>query len=233
MIAPVYRRIVIWLLSGIAAVLMATGCGTSAVDAASEAGARVSSGSTPGLRLWEMYKVPSGSMEPTLPIGTRVVVKQRPLNVGAIVVFHPPKGAREQRCGPTHYEVSPGGAACDQTNPEESSEKFIKRIVAGPGDTIYVKEGHAIVNGKRESDPYIKVCDGVRECDFLTPVKIPPGNWFMLGDNRGESDDSRFWGPVPTGWIVGTVTDLECPRFHGGLTWVHRTSREGCNVHAR
>ncbi len=162
-----------------------------------------------------MYKVPSGSMEPTLPIGTRVVVKQRPLNVGAIVVFHPPTGAREPRCGPTHYEVSLGGAACDQTNPEESSEKLIKRIVAGPGDTIYINEGHAIVNGKREHDPYIKVCGGVRECDFPTPVKIPPGNWFMLGDNRGESDDSRFWGPVPTGWIVGTVPTWSALDFTG------------------
>jgi signal peptidase I len=154
------------------------------------------------------YKIPSGSMEPTLAIGQRVLVNRIGMaingpHVGEIVVFHPPVGAKEQRCGPTHYEVSPGGAPCDQTNPQESSENFIKRIVAGPGDTLYVKEGHAIVNGKREHDPYIKECGGVRECDFLTPIKIPPGHWFMMGDNRGESDDSRFWGPVPTGWIIG------------------------------
>jgi signal peptidase I len=43
----------------------------------------------------------------------------------------------------------------------------------------------------------------VRECNFLTPIKIPAGRWFMMGDNRGESDDSRFWGPVPTSWIIG------------------------------
>ena len=41
------------------------------------------------------------------------------------------------------------------------------------------------------------------ECNFPTPIKIPAGHWFMMGDNRGESDDSRFWGPVPTGWIIG------------------------------
>lgn len=154
------------------------------------------------------YKIPSGSMEPTLAINQRVLVNRIGMaingpHLGEIVVFHPPKGAKEQRCGPTHYEVSPGGAPCDQTNPEESSENFIKRVVAGPGDTIYVKEGHAIVNGKREHDPYIKQCGGVRECDFLTPIKIPPDHWFMMGDNRGESDDSRFWGPVPTSWIIG------------------------------
>jgi len=154
------------------------------------------------------YKIPSGSMEPTLTIGQRVLVNRLAMtingpHVGEIVVFHPPKGAKEQRCGPTHYEVSPGGAPCDQTNPEKAGENFIKRIVAGPGDTIYVKEGHAIVNGKRESDSYIKPCGGVRECNFLTPIKIPAGRWFMMGDNRGESDDSRFWGPVPTSWIIG------------------------------
>jgi signal peptidase I len=154
------------------------------------------------------YKIPSGSMEPTLAIGQRVLVNRIGMRidgpyVGEIVVFHPPKGAKEQKCGPTHYEVTEGGAPCDQTNTEAASENFIKRIVAGPGDVIYIKEGHAIVNGKREPDSYIKPCGGVRECNFSTPIKIPPGHWFMMGDNRGESDDSRFWGPVPTGWIIG------------------------------
>ena len=152
-----------------------------------------------------VYKVPSGSMEPTLSIGARVVVVAEQPKVGDIVVFHPPEGAQQQQCGPTHYEVSPGGAPCDQANPEESGQNFIKRIVAGPGDTIYVQEGHAIVNGKRESDSYIKACGGARECNFLTPIKIPAAHWFMMGDDRGESDDSRFWGPVPTSWIVGVV----------------------------
>jgi signal peptidase I len=160
------------------------------------------------------YKIPSGSMEPTLKIGQRVLVNRlaERLNgphVGEIAVFHPPKGAREQRCGPTHYEVTAGGAACDQTNPEESSENFIKRIVAGPGDTITIREGHVYrkAAGKstfvREHDPYIAPCGSDRACNFLTPIKIPAGHWFMMGDNRGESDDSRFWGPVPTSWIVG------------------------------
>ena len=57
---------------------------------------------------------------------------QRP-HVGEIVVFHPPEGRRGTALRPAHYEVSPGGAPCDQTNPEESSENFIKRVVAGPG----------------------------------------------------------------------------------------------------
>jgi signal peptidase I len=154
------------------------------------------------------YKIPSGSMEPTLAIGQRVLVDRIGMrlngpHVGEVVVFHPPKGAREQKCGPKQYEVTLGGAACDQTNTEESNENFIKRIVAGPGDVLNIKEGHAYVNGKREPDSYIRPCGGVRECNFPTPIRIPAGHWFMMGDNRGESDDSRFWGPVPTAWIIG------------------------------
>jgi signal peptidase I len=231
MVAAMRRPVTTWLLLGLVGALSASGCGTNSVNAASRTGASAGIGSILGFSLSDMYKVPSGSMEPTLPIGTRVTVERRPLHVGAIVVFHPPRGAREQLCGPTHYEVTAGGAACDQTNPAESSEKFIKRVVAGPGDTITIRAGHVYRNGVREQDPYIAPCASVRECNFPTPIKISAGHWFLLGDNRGESDDSRFWGPVPQGWILGTATYLECPRFRGRLTWVRRTWREGCRIH--
>jgi signal peptidase I len=156
------------------------------------------------------YRIPSGSMEPTLAVGQRVLVDRIGMDfgkphVGEIAVFHPPEGAEHEQCGPVpRTTITFGGAACDQTNPrEETSVNFIKRIVAGPGDVLYVKGGHAYVNGKREHDPYIRACGEVQECNFPTPIKIPPGHWFMMGDNRGESDDSRFWGPVPTSWIIG------------------------------
>jgi signal peptidase I len=154
------------------------------------------------------YKIPSGSMEPTLKIGQRVLVDRIGMHlggpkVGAIAVFHPPADAEQQVCGPQPHTVSSGGAACDSPEPQESSTNFIKRIVAGPGDTIYVKEGHVYRNGKRESDSYIAPCGGGSECNFPVPIKIPAGHWFMMGDNRGASDDSRYWGPVPTSWIIG------------------------------
>ena len=154
------------------------------------------------------YRIPSGSMEPTLEVGQRVLVNRigthfgKP-HVGEIAVFHPPEGAEQEQCG-VGSRITPGGAACSEPVPkEDNGTNFIKRVVAGPGDTIKIIEGHVIRNGKRESDSYISPCPGVSECNFPAPIKIPPGHWFMMGDNRGESDDSRFWGPVPTGWVIG------------------------------
>lgn len=154
------------------------------------------------------YKIPSGSMEPTLAVEQRVLVNRIGMDfsepkVGDIVVFHPPVGAKSGICGPTPHTVSQGGAPCDQPVPHESNETFIKRIVAGPGDTLYIKEGHAYRNGVREKDAYIRPCGASSECNFPTPIKIPAGHWFMMGDNRGNSEDSRFWGPIPTSWIIG------------------------------
>jgi len=154
------------------------------------------------------YRIPSGSMLPTLEVGQRVLVNRIGMDfsdphVGQIVVFHPPKDAEQEVCGPVPHVIKLGGGACAQPEPAHAGTNFIKRIVAGPGDVISIVEGHVIRNGKRENDSYTKPCGTSPECNFPTPIKIPPGHWFMMGDNRGESDDSRFWGPVPTGWIIG------------------------------
>jgi len=160
------------------------------------------------------YRIPSGSMEPTLDVGQRVLVNRLGMHfsephVGEVAVFHPPEGAEQQECGPTPHVVATDGAACAVPLPKKSSENFIKRIVAGPGDEMYVKEGHVYRRAHgtstfvREKDGYIRECGASTECNFPVHIKIPPGHWFMMGDNRGESDDSRFWGPVPTSWIIG------------------------------
>jgi signal peptidase I len=154
------------------------------------------------------YRIPSSSMEPTLAIGQRVLVNRIGMHfgkphVGEIAVFHPPKDAQQQVCGPLPHMVKLGGEACAMPEPQSSGVNFIKRIVAGPGDVISIQEGHVIRNGKHEPDSFTRPCGSSQECNFPTPIKIPPDHWFMMGDNRGESDDSRFWGPVPTGWIIG------------------------------
>jgi signal peptidase I len=153
------------------------------------------------------YRVPSGSMEPTFSIGMTVWVQTQGYSpaVGDVVVLHPPSVAAQELCGPVAHTVNLGGAVCGRPVPHPASVRFLKRIVAGPGDVISIRNGHVIRNGKREQDDYIRQCGASPECNFPTPITIPAGHWFMMGDNRGESDDSRFWGPVPTSWITGHV----------------------------
>lgn len=157
------------------------------------------------------YRIPSGSMEPTLKIGDRVLVdrfSERILGhdpkLGDIVVFHPPTGADQQpaTCG----NPDQGGDSttpCSSPTSKRSKQTFIKRVVGVGGDTISVRDGHVYRNGKRESDSYIASCAGGSGCDFPTAITVPKGSYFLMGDNRGNSDDSRYWGPVPSSWIIG------------------------------
>ena len=94
---------------------------------------------------------------------------------------------------------------CDLPVAQESRAVFVKRVVAGPGDVISLVNGHVIRNGVRQNGPYIAACRAGAVCSFPSPVKVPAGEYYMLGDNRGVSDDSRFWGLVPSAWILGTV----------------------------
>jgi len=152
------------------------------------------------------YQIPSESMEPTLDVGQRVLVNRfiyhlKDPKIGDIIVFHPPAGADNgTECG-----VQPkNGEPCPKPTAGESSQNFIKRIVAGPGDTLSVKDGHPVVNGVEKTDePYINPCGSSSACNMPRKITIPPDMYFMMGDNRGASDDSRFWGPVPRDWIIG------------------------------
>jgi signal peptidase I len=82
---------------------------------------------------------------------------------------------------------------------------FIKRIVAGPGDTVALSEGRVIRNGRREPTPFSIRCTSGIGCSFPDPVRIPSDTWFVVGDDRAQSADSREWGPVRTAWIVGKL----------------------------
>jgi signal peptidase I len=150
-------------------------------------------------------------MEPTLAVGERVIVNRigarfaRP-SVGDIVVFHPPHGADINACGAAgegpFYEGPKSRQPCSRPTPTRSDQNFIKRIVAGPGDRIAVRDGHAVRNGVRAREPFIRRCGGGPDCN-LGEIVVPDDMYFMLGDNRGASDDSRYWGPVPREWIIG------------------------------
>ena len=58
-------------------------------------------------------------------------------------------------------------------------------------------------NGVVEKDAYAMPCDGLASCTFARPITVPAGAYYMMGDNRPDSEDSRYWGPVPRGWIIG------------------------------
>jgi signal peptidase I len=152
------------------------------------------------------YKIPSESMLPTLAVGQRVLVNRlgndfSDPHIGEIVVFHPPQGAVDQNpaCGVSVTSMQ----ICPEPTSKEASVNFIKRVVAGPGDTISIRDGHAVRNGKLQIEPFIAPCGGGPACNYPQAIKVPAGHWFMMGDNRGMSDDSRFWGPVPRKWIIG------------------------------
>jgi signal peptidase I len=147
-------------------------------------------------------------MEPTFAVGQRLGVETslRSPRVGDVVVFHPPAGARAKDpvCG-SGFQGSGSSQPCDVPVSQKSGSVFVKRVVAGPGDLIAIEDGHVVRNGVRENEPYIAPCGLGSACTFPAAVRVPPDEYYVLGDNRGVSDDSRFWGPVPGAWIIGTV----------------------------
>ncbi len=185
------------------------------------------------------YQIPSESMEPTLDVGQRVLVNRflyhfTDPSIGDIIVFHPPEGTDEEAGGECGESFNPTatGKACDKPVDHESSENFIKRLVAGPGDTVRIIHGIAIVNGKVSEaangaakhncgQPLPRnewnVVQGDEDCNMPKPIKIPPDHYFMMGDNRADSKDSRFWGPIPRAWIIGKAFATYWPPDRIGL----------------
>ena len=154
------------------------------------------------------YQIPSESMEPTLDPGQRVLVNRLSTKLGSdpeigdVLVFHPPTGADAN--GPRDCGVKrEPGQACPEPTDEMSDQNFIKRVVAGPGDRLYIEDGHPVVNGEVAQEDFIRPCRGSSVCNLPEEIVIPPDHYFMMGDNRGASDDSRYWGPVPRDWIIG------------------------------
>jgi signal peptidase I len=166
-------------------------------------------------------------MEPTLDVHQRILVNRflyhfTDPKIGDIVVFHPPEGAVSSgpECGdPRTGPNSGSGAPCDEPTPEESDTNFVKRIVAGPGDRLSIHDGHPVVNGVQAQEDFILPCrsGGSGACNLDQEITIPPDHYFMMGDNRGASDDSRFWGPVPRDWLIGKAFATYWPPDRVGI----------------
>jgi signal peptidase I len=154
-----------------------------------------------------LYTIPSESMLPTLRIGDTALVdhaayKHVKPKVGDIVVFHPPAGAGSaNECA----KRPPEGQACAVATRRTAGTNFIKRIVAKPGDRISIRKGRVVRNGKLAREPFITPCDEFSACDFPRTFTVAAGRYYVLGDNRAASDDSRYWGPVAAKAIVGRL----------------------------
>jgi signal peptidase I len=160
----------------------------------------------------QAYKIPSGSMEPTLLVGDHIIVDK--LAYG----FRLPDSffgltplADEIPWG--HYLFKLGGVHHGDVvvfvYPQDPTKDFIKRVIGLPGDTVEIKDGLLYLNGQRANDPHahFEVPESDRQLgnrrDYYGPMKVPGGEYFMMGDNRDRSYDSRFWGLVDHDEIEG------------------------------
>ena len=167
------------------------------------------------------YRIPSQSMEPTLDIGQRVLVNRLGNNftdpeINEVMVFHPPKGHESNTCGAAN-QGDGFERPCGVPRGGPSDVNFIKRVVALPGDTIAIRGGRVIRNGKSTKEGFIMECEQGADCDFPRAIKVPKGHYFMMGDNRGESDDSRYWGPVRKDDLIGGAFATYWPPKRLGL----------------
>jgi signal peptidase I len=165
------------------------------------------------------FRIPSESMVPTLEVGQRVLVDRvsprfADYERGDVVVFKPPKGADEGICTVSH----PPRQGCPRSSSEKSNTNFIKRIVAVPGDKLAIKRGRVYIDGERQKEPYIAPDATCDICNLPVELTVPKGQYYMVGDNRGASLDSRKWGPVPEDNIVGKAfATYWPPNRWGGL----------------
>jgi len=154
----------------------------------------------------QSFYIPSGSMLPTLQVGDRIIVDKLSYHLhdvhrGDIVVFARP--------------------------PLEDQEyaDLVKRVIGLPGETISSKGGSVYVDGHKLSEPWLPAGpssftgplagnDPHPQFDLPGPVRIPAGDYYVMGDNRTDSEDSRFFGPIPKSLIVGRAVAVIWPLGH-------------------
>ena len=142
--------------------------------------------------VFQTFWIPSSSMVPTLGVYDRILVQKAfftwpDVREGDIVVFSQPP---LDRC--------PGPQG-----------DLVKRVIALPGQTIYSSGNSIYVNGRRLAEPYLPHDDPlgppIPDASRQHPYRVPPGEFYMLGDNRADSCDSRYWGPIKGSSIIGKV----------------------------
>jgi signal peptidase I len=153
----------------------------------------------------QAFKIPTGSMEETLLIGDHLLVNKFVLGPAATGVERAllPIGTIKRR------------DVLVFKYPEEPSRDFIKRVIGLPGETVELREKKVYINGTALDEPYVHFLSppsGPSELHEVTsfdvrerygPVTVPPNHYFMMGDNRDNSQDSRYWGFLPRENIKG------------------------------
>jgi signal peptidase I len=149
----------------------------------------------------QAFKIPSGSMLPTLQIGDHILVNK--FVYGARIEIPLTQVSVGQL--PGIREPHPGDVVVFIW-PKDRSKDFIKRVIATAGQTVEVRSKQVFINGKAWDDPhatYAPAHGGPASGENYGPYTVPPSTVFVMGDNRDQSYDSRFWGPVPLADIKG------------------------------
>jgi signal peptidase I len=150
----------------------------------------------------QAFKIPTGSMEPNLLVGDHLLVNK--------FVFAPVAFDLERTLLP--MRLPERGDVVVFKFPEEPERDFIKRIIGRPGETIELRQRQVFVNGRKIDEPYAHYLFPQGEGDESTvfdvrerygPVTVPANHYFMMGDNRDNSQDSRYWGFLPAHYVKG------------------------------
>ena len=162
--------------------------------------------------LIQAYKIPSGSMEPTLAIGDHIMVNKIRYGLrmpDSFFGFTPFAGEIPYGHYLLHFAQVHRGDVVVFVFPLDPTKDFIKRVIGVGGDTIQVKNGQVFLNGEPMPDPHahLQVAPAERSQysprDNYGPTTVPAGEFFMMGDNRDQSYDSRFWGFVKRDEVEG------------------------------
>jgi signal peptidase I len=143
--------------------------------------------------VFQQSKIPSGSMMDTLLVGDYIMVNR--------FIYSSNSFGWEEKILP-HRPLRRGDVVVFKW-PQEPEVDYIKRVVGLPGDTIEVREGYLYVNGQRINEPYVQESYRKKNIKPHGPEIVGPGHYFMMGDHRNESSDSREWGQVPRELIKG------------------------------